>query len=213
MTEPTADQPAATEPAATQELSDRIWTIPNILSFLRLLGVPLFLWLVLGPHADVWALIVLALSAVTDYLDGKIARATGQTSQLGAVLDPFADRLYIASAVVALAIRDIIPWWLVFALVARDLYLGIQLLVLRRLGYGPLPVHFLGKVATFCLLYALPLLFLGDGGGTIRLIARELGWAFGWWGLGAYWWAAMLYAIQFWRLVRGRRHPPRPLPR
>jgi len=197
--------PSAGEQTATAALPDRIITIPNILSFLRLLGVPLFLWLVLGPQADLWALIVLAASAITDYLDGKIARATGQTSKLGAVLDPFADRLYIASAVVALAIRDIIPWWLVFALVLRDLYLAGQLAVLRRIGYGPLPVHFLGKVATFCLLYALPLLFLGDGDGTVGLIAKELGWAFGWWGVGAYWWAALLYAIQFWRLVRSHR--------
>lgn len=200
MTDPTAD-----EQTATAELPDRIATIPNLLSFLRLLGVPLFLWLVLGPRADVWALIVLGTSAVTDYLDGKIARATGQTSRLGAVLDPFADRLYIASAVVALAIRDIIPWWLVFALVLRDLYLAGQLAVLRRIGYGPLPVHFLGKVATFCLLYALPLLFLGDGEGTVRLVAKEIGWAFGWWGVGAYWWAALLYAVQFVRLLRVHR--------
>ncbi len=182
--------------ASDDGISDRIWTIPNVLSFLRLLGVPLFLWLVLGPHADGWALFVLAVSSLTDYLDGKIARATGQTSQLGTLLDPLADRAYIASAVVALAIRDIIPWWLVVLLVLRDIVLAINLAVLRRRGFGPLPVHFLGKAATFALLYALPLLFLGDGDGTVRLIAKELGWAFTWWGIGLYWWAAILYLIQ-----------------
>jgi len=193
---PDRPAPSPDEPLPAEPLPDLIWTIPNALSFLRLLGVPLFLWLVLGPHADGWALFVLAVSSLTDYLDGKIARATGQVSQLGALLDPAADRAYIASAVVALAIRDIIPWWLVVALVARDVALAVNLAVLRRRGFGPLPVHFLGKVATFALLYALPLLFLGDGDGSLRLAAREIGWAFTWWGIGLYWWAAVLYLIQ-----------------
>jgi cardiolipin synthase len=204
---PVRPAPSSEEPLPDEPLPDLIWTIPNALSFLRLLGVPLFLWLVLGPHADGWALFVLAMSSLTDYLDGKIARATGQVSRLGALLDPAADRAYIASAVVALAIRDIIPWWLVIALVARDVVLAVNLGVLRRLGFAPLPVHFLGKVATFALLYALPLLFLGDGDGTLRLAAREIGWAFTWWGIGLYWWAAVLYLIQTRTLLSTREAP------
>lgn len=185
-----------------QPLPNRIWTVPNALSMLRLLGVPLFLWLVLGPHADGWALLVLALSALTDYLDGKIARATGQMSSYGAILDPAADRAYIAAAVIALAIRDIIPWWLVFVLVGREVVMGIVLLVMRLRGLGALPVHFVGKAATFALLYALPLLFLGDGAGKIHDAAKALGWAFGWWGILLYWWGAMLYIIQAQGLIR-----------
>jgi len=210
--DPLPSDPLPSEPLPAEQLPDLIWTIPNALSFLRLLGVPLFLWLVLGPHADGWALFVLAMSSLTDYLDGKIARATGKMSQLGALLDPAADRAYIASAVVALAIRDIIPWWLVIALVARDVVLAVNLAILRRRGFGPLPVHFLGKVATFALLYALPLLFLGDGDGSLRLAAREIGWAFTWWGIGLYWWAAVLYLIQTRTLLRrpGVPTPVRP---
>jgi cardiolipin synthase len=185
-----------------QPLPNRIWTVPNALSMLRLLGVPLFLWLVLGPHADGWALFVLALSALTDYLDGKIARATGQLSSYGAILDPAADRAYIAAAVIALAIRDIIPWWLVFVLVGREVVMGVVLLLMRLRGLGALPVHFVGKAATFALLYALPLLFLGDGVGKVHDAAKALGWAFGWWGILLYWWGAMLYIIQAQGLIR-----------
>ena len=124
--------------------TDRILTIPNILSFIRLLGVPLFLWLILVPEADGWAFVVLALSAVTDYLDGMIARALGQISRLGQLLDPIADRLYIAATLLGLAIRAIIPWWLVIVLLARDLVLAIVLALLKRRGITGLPVHFLG---------------------------------------------------------------------
>ena len=98
---------------------DEVLTLPNALSLLRLLGVPVFFWLILAEH-DWWALIVLMVSGFTDYLDGKLARALGMTSRVGALLDPLADRLYILTTVVALAWRDVIPWWLVVLLVARD---------------------------------------------------------------------------------------------
>jgi len=186
--------------------TDRILTIPNILSFLRLLGVPLFLWLVLVPEADGWAFVVLALSAVTDWLDGTIARATGQISRLGQLLDPLADRLYIASTLVALAIRAIIPWWLVVVLLGRDLVLAVVLALLKRRGITGLPVHFLGKAATFCLLFGLPLLLLGaDATGTgfsVAELARVLGWAFTLWGTALYWWAGLLYLEQARRILR-----------
>ncbi len=183
-------------------VSDRVLTVPNLLSLARLLGVPLFLWLALGPHADGLALLVLALSAFTDYLDGKIARRYGQISRLGQLLDPLADRLYILATVVALALRGVIPVWLAVALPGRDVLLALTLPVLRRHGYGPLPVHFLGKAATFNLLYAFPLLLLSDGHGTVSDIARPLGWAFTVWGTALYWWAGVLYIVQVRRLVR-----------
>ena len=134
----------------------RVWTVPNALSFLRLLGVPLFLWLVLGPEADGWALAVLAASGLTDYLDGYLARRLSQTSRLGEVLDPVADRLYILAVVIGLAIRDIVPWWFAIVLPLRDVLLWGLVPILRTRGYSALPVHFLGKAATFNLLYAFP---------------------------------------------------------
>jgi cardiolipin synthase len=178
-----------------------VWTLPNLISMLRLLGVPLFLWLVLGPEADGWALAVLALSGVTDWADGYLARRLGQTSKLGEVLDPVADRLYILAVVVGLAFRDIVPWWVAIVLPLRDVLLWGLVPFLRTRGYSALPVHFLGKAATFNLLYAFPLLFIGDGDSTIARLAQVFGWAFAIWGIGLYWWAGVLYAWQVRKLL------------
>lgn len=176
--------------------SHRVLTIPNVISIVRLAGVPVFLWLILVPEADGWALAVLAASGVSDYADGYLARRLHQSSPLGAVLDPVADRLYILSTVLGLAVRGIIPWWLAVLLPARDAFLWCLVPFLRRRGYSSLPVHFLGKAATFNLLYAFPLLLLGDGTGTVATLARVFGWAFAIWGTGLYWWAGLLYAWQ-----------------
>jgi cardiolipin synthase len=184
---------------------DRILTIPNAISALRLAGVPVFLWLVLGPQtatADGWAVALLIVAGLSDWLDGKIARALNQTSRLGQVLDPAADRLYIAATIVALGVRAIIPWWLVGVLALRELTVGVALFVLRRrAGISTLQVSFVGKAATLCLLYAFPLLFLGDHPGWGGTLARVLGWAFATWGTALYWWAAMLYLVQVRSLV------------
>ncbi|MDP9822950.1 CDP-alcohol phosphatidyltransferase family protein [Nocardioides massiliensis] len=187
----------------------RVWTVPNLLSGLRLLGVPLFLWLVLGPEADGWALLVLMASGVTDYLDGYLARRLNQMSQLGQLLDPIADRLYILAVVFGLAWRDIIPWWLALLLPARDVFLWCLVPFLRTRGYSALPVHFLGKAATFNLLYAFPLLLLGDGTGVVATLAQVFGWAFAIWGTSLYWWAGLLYAWQVRKLLadHDRRAP------
>lgn len=181
--------------------SDRIVTIPNLLSAVRLLLVPVFLWLVLGPQEDELALVVLVVSGITDYLDGKLARSLGQTSRIGAILDPVADRLYILAVVVGLGLRDIIPWWLAVALPLRDVFLFSLVPFLRTRGYSSLPVHFLGKAATAGLLYAFPLLLLGDGTGTAADLANVFGWAFAIWGVGLYWWGGILYAFQVRRLL------------
>lgn len=174
----------------------RIWTIPNILSFIRLLGVPLFLWFVLGPHWDVWAVLVIALASLTDFFDGWIARTLHQVSRLGQVLDPIADRVYIFAIIAALSVRGFLPWVLVVLVVARDVMLATLIPSLRKRGYASLPVHFLGKIATFCLLYAFPCILLGEldfRGSTVFLI---MGWAVALWGTFLYWWAGLLYMYQ-----------------
>jgi cardiolipin synthase len=179
----------------------RVWTVPNLLSAARLAGVPLFLWLVLGPEADGWALLVLMVSGVTDYADGWLARKLDQATVLGQVLDPVADRLYILAVVFGLALRDVIPWWLAISLPLRDLLMWGLVPLLRTRGYTALPVHFLGKAATFNLLYAFPLLLLGDGQGVLARLAEVFGWAFAFWGVGLYWWAGFLYAWQTYKLL------------
>jgi cardiolipin synthase (CMP-forming) len=180
----------------------RVFTLPNLLSFARLAGVPLFLWLVLGPKADGWAIIVLGLSGFSDWLDGQLARRLGQVSALGKLLDPFADRLYILAVLVGLALREVIPLWLAVLIPLRDVLLFGLILVLRRRGHGTLPVHFLGKAATFNLLCGFPLLLLGEGDSFVSQLAHALGWAFAIWGTALYYWAAVLYVGQVRQVVR-----------
>ena len=204
--------PASASEGALERRADRVLTLPNALSALRLAGVPLFLYLVLGPHADGWALLLLMASGVTDYLDGWLARRLGQTSALGAMLDPLADRLYIATTLVALVIRGIIPLWLLLALAARDIVLACTVPALRRMGYGlMLPVHFLGKAATANLLYAFPFLLATTGHGWLATVSRPAAWAFVCWGTALYWVAGVLYLQQVHQLQREARLP-RPAP-
>lgn len=177
-------------------LSDRILTLPNAISFVRLLGVPLFLWLVLVAEQDVWAFVVLAVAGATDWIDGALARALNQRSRLGVMLDPLADRLYIAATVLGLALRGFIPWWLVGILVARELMLLAILPILRRQGLVALPVTYVGKAATWCLLWGFPVLLLTGVEGWLGTVALACGWAFALWGTALYWWAGIRYVQQ-----------------
>lgn len=175
--------------------TDAVVTIPNLLSALRLVGVPVFLVLILLER-DVAAIVLLAIASATDWLDGKLARGLHQVSRLGQMLDPVADRLYIAATVVGLTVRGIIPWWFLVVLLARDVMMLCLVPALKTRGYTSLPVHFVGKAATFCLLYALPLVLLGHGPWSWSPLARIIGWAFALWGVFLYWWAGVLYAHQ-----------------
>ncbi|WP_067499972.1 CDP-alcohol phosphatidyltransferase family protein [Actinoplanes sp. TFC3] len=186
-------------------VTNRIWTIPNVISFVRLLGVPLFLYLLLGPHHDVAAVIVLAVGGTTDWVDGYVARRMNSVSRLGELLDPFADRLYILATLIGFTLREVVPWWLTTALLLRELVLGVALLVLRRHGYGPPPVHYVGKTGTFVLLAAFPVLLLAEAVPSIDAVALPLGWALAWWALGLYWAAAVLYLAQTRALLRADR--------
>jgi cardiolipin synthase len=199
-------QPTTSDHGYTAEPPERIWTIPNLISVARLLGVPVFLWLVLGLRSgagDWWAVGLLIAAGISDWLDGKIARALNQQSRLGQLLDPAADRLYIAATVIALAVRAIIPWWLVAVLAARELLMAVVLAILRRHGWAALQVSFVGKTATLCLLYAFPLLFLGSHVAVYAETARVAGWSFVIWGSALYWCSALLYIVQARRLLTG----------
>jgi cardiolipin synthase (CMP-forming) len=173
--------------------TERILTLPNVLSFVRLLGVPLFLWL-LAMQYDLLAVIALAFFGATDWVDGYIARKYNQRSKLGQVLDPAADRLYILATLIGLAMREIIPWWLVILLLARDVLMAAVVLpLLRTRGFISLPVHFLGKTATFCLLYAFPMVLLGASAEPWGMAFRVIGWAIALWGALLYWCAGLMY--------------------
>jgi len=175
---------------------DRVWTIPNAISASRLIGIPIFLWLVLVEQADVWAFVVLVVAGASDWVDGYLARRLNQQSRLGEILDPLVDRLYILATLIGLALRDVIGWWLVAALLGRDLLLVILLPWLRRSGRIALPVTFVGKAGTFALLWGFPLLLLGSLPGEWGEVAATFGWAFALWGTFLYWWAGIGYARQ-----------------
>jgi len=182
--------------------ANNIWTIPNALSGLRLLGVPVFFWLIVGPESDGFALIILIVSSFTDWLDGYLARRLNQFSRLGELLDPLADRLYVIAALVALYIRDLLPIWVVVALLLRDALMSLLLVYLKRFGITGVPVHFVGKAATMNLLYALPLILLGTFSGLIGQLAFIFGWAFLIWGITMYWYAGLLYLRQVMQMRR-----------
>jgi len=172
-----------------------MFNIPNTLTLLRALGVPLFLYLFLVAQLPVASFLVITIGAITDYLDGKIARALNQTSEFGAKFDPTVDRLYIAAVIIAFAIKDYLPWWLVISIIARDLVLAIVIICQRIRGIAFLPVTFLGKAATFNLLYAFPFLLLADLN-LIGIWCYRAGWAFAIWGISLYFYTGMQYFIK-----------------
>ncbi|KQM16865.1 CDP-diacylglycerol--glycerol-3-phosphate 3-phosphatidyltransferase [Plantibacter sp. Leaf171] len=179
-------------------------TIPNALSVLRILLVPVFL-ILLVQGEDLWALVTLAFSGVTDLLDGWIARRFDQMTRLGRQLDPAADRLYIIAALIGLAARDLIPWWLLIVVVARDVLLIGLAVVLHRTGTGVLPVTRVGKWGTALLFIGLPVLMLGAAFPAVATIATPLGWVCSIAGAALYWWAGILYLLQTVRIARADR--------
>lgn len=188
-------------------VSSRIVTIPNILSMLRLLLIPVFfVLLVVGELA--WALVLIAVSAITDFVDGYVARQFNQVSRLGQLLDPAVDRLFILSTLLGLGWVQVLPWWLVIVIVARDVLLLVLGVVLANHRYGPLPVHHLGKMGTFAILFAMPVLLLAAALPDTAWIALPLGWAAAIWGVFLYWWAGVAYGLQAARLIRDARGEP-----
>ena len=173
-----------------------VLTVPNLISFMRLLGVPLFLYLFLATDATGWAIGVLVVGGLSDWVDGFAARRLKQVSRLGELLDPLADRLYILATLIALTVRDVVPWWFTIALLAREAVMILVLLVLRTLGHGPPPVHYVGKTATAVLLMGFPMQLLATASASARPWAHPSGWALLWWGLVLYWVAAVFYVIQ-----------------
>jgi CDP-diacylglycerol--glycerol-3-phosphate 3-phosphatidyltransferase/cardiolipin synthase len=187
----------STEPTGIRAiLADRIVTVPNALSVIRLLGVPLLLWLLLVRHADGWAFALLVASGVTDFLDGKLARLLDQSSRLGALLDPLVDRLYLIATLLSFPIRELIPWWLVVILVARELVLAGTLSIYKNRDLDPPEVIYLGKAATFALMSALPWVLAGQMDWPLAGFGRAFGWAFLIWGTAVYVWTGILYTAK-----------------
>ena len=180
-------------------------SVPNALTFLRFLGIPLFIYLTLNLEADGWAIVVLAIGGATDYFDGKIARAWNQTSRFGELADPAIDRLYILAILIVFLIREIIPIWMIIILVGRDIVLGLITIVMNRKGIAPFTVTYLGKAATFNLMYAFPFLLLAQSDGALGTIAFVVGWSFAIWGIALYIATGISYGREGFSQMRGTR--------
>jgi cardiolipin synthase len=178
-------------------------SVPNALTFLRFLGIPLFIYLTLNLEADGWAILVLAIGGATDYFDGKLARAWNQTSRFGDLADPAIDRLYILAILAVFLIRDIIPTWMIVVIVGRDLVLALITILMNRKGHPPFTVTYLGKAATFNLMYAFPFLLLAQSDGVIGTAAYILGWSFAIWGIALYISTGISYAREGISQIRG----------
>ena len=184
-------------------MSSSVISVPNALTFLRFLGIPLFIYLTLNLEADGWAIIVLIIGGATDYFDGKLARAWNQTSRFGELADPAIDRLYILAILVVFLVRDIIPTWMIIAIVGRDLILGLITIAMNRKGFPPFTVTYLGKAATFNLMYAFPFLLLAQKYGAWGTIAYIFGWSFAIWGIALYISTGISYAREGLSQIRG----------
>ena len=182
---------------------DRVLTVPNALSVIRLVLVPVFLYLLLAVDATGWAVAILMFSGASDWADGKIARLfDGQSSRLGELLDPLVDRIYMVVVPISMAAVGFVPWWVVALLLGRDLMLAGTLPLLRRRGLSALPVTYIGKAATFALMSGLPLVLLGQFDAQWARVVLALGWGFLMWGLAMYLWSGALYLVQVRMVMR-----------
>jgi CDP-diacylglycerol--glycerol-3-phosphate 3-phosphatidyltransferase len=185
---------------------NRLLTVPNLLSGIRLALIPVFVYLLLVPHADAWAAAILMFSGASDWADGKIARLLNQSSRLGELLDPAVDRLYMVTVLIAFGLRGLVPWWIIAILLARDVLLAAELPLLRTRGFTALPVLYIGKAATFALMSAFPLILLGQWDTLWSRVVLACGWAFLIWGTYFYLWSFVLYTVQV--VLVMRRLPP-----
>jgi len=176
--------------------------VPNALSVLRLIGIPFFVYFALVREQDVIAISILAAAGITDYLDGKLARAWNQTSALGAMLDPVADRIYILATLIVLYQREAINIWVIAILISRDAILAVMGLILKMRHMKLMEVTYLGKAATFNLLYAFPLLLLATHKSLVGDVAFAIGWGFAVWGIALYVYTGWIYFHNAFRSIR-----------
>ena len=172
---------------------DRILTAPNVITLVRLLCIPIFLWLLFGVHRQTAAAVLLAVLGATDWVDVYVARRYGQVSTFGKVLDPTADRLLVGTAVISIMVYGAVPLWFGIATIAREVLVSVMVVLLAGLGAARIDVLWVGKAGTFGLMFAYPAFLLGDGTATWQAPIRAIAWVTGLIGLGLAWWAAGSY--------------------
>lgn len=183
-----------------EQVSNRVFTIPNVISFLRLALIPVFWWLVLGAEEIAAATILYAVVATTDWIDGYLARRLNQVTKLGKTLDPVADRLMIASAVIAGLIGGIVPPVIGITLIVREVYMAVVTFILVARRGGTLEVRWLGKVATFVIYSSIGWFYMAAIP-FLALVTRPLAWVGGIAGLILYWATAIQYTGDAIRIV------------
>jgi cardiolipin synthase len=184
---------------------DRIFTVPNVITLVRLLCIPLFVWLLFGAHRQTAAAILLAVLGATDWVDGFVARRYGQVSTFGKVLDPTADRILVGTAVISILIYGAVPLWFGIATIAREVLVSAMVLLLAAMGAARIDVLWVGKAGTFGLMFAYPTFLLGDGTAGWQEPIRVIAWVTGLIGLALAWWAAGSYIAPARRALREGR--------
>jgi cardiolipin synthase len=195
--------------AGAAEGSSAIATLPNALSLVRILLIPVFVWLIVDRDTTFAGLVLFGAVVATDWVDGALARRTGRVTELGKILDPTADRLAIAAGLIALVVRGAFPLWAALLILVRDglvLAAAVVLLAGRRLR---IDVRRVGKVATFTLMVAIGAVSWGTLGYPFRAGCLVIGWASFAVGIVEYYVAAALYVGDARRALAAspRRHP------
>ncbi|MEY3575106.1 MAG: CDP-diacylglycerol--glycerol-3-phosphate 3-phosphatidyltransferase [Actinomycetota bacterium] len=186
-------------------MTRNVATWPNLVTLLRLLCLPLFLWLLFTRDDRAAAAYLLGVLGATDWIDGWLARRLQQRSEFGAVFDPAVDRLLFIVGVGAIIVDGSVPGWLGWGVVAREVFVGVMMLVGTALGMQRFPVSQWGKNYTFALMFAFPLLLLGASDAGWALGARNAGWAIAMPGAVLCYTTAIAYLPRVWRGVRAAR--------
>lgn len=155
---------------------ERILTVPNLLSSGRLLLIGFFCWLLFGPNDRIFASIVLAVAGATDFVDGYVARRFNQVTTLGKVLDPSADRVVVATGIIAITVAGAVPVWLAAVVLGRELAVSLAVLVLAALGARRIDVLFIGKAGTFGLMACFPMFLLSYSPAGWAVVMRHVTW-------------------------------------
>jgi cardiolipin synthase (CMP-forming) len=179
----------------TMPASSAIVTVPNILSFARIVTIPLFCWLAANERTRVWGILLFAVVVSTDWVDGYVARRTGQVTELGRILDPVADRLAIAAGLLTFAIAGIFPFWAALLILVRDVVVVLGGAVLLWGRNIRVEVRGIGKIATFSLMAAITWIAWGNADGPVGDVLLVGGWLLYVVGIVEYYLAAGLYVI------------------